>query len=111
MGAAVKSGDRGGDAYVRASELQAKDVINVVDGRKLGSIGDLDIDVESGLIRAMVIPPAGRFFGLLASGDEVVIPWAHIVKIGTDVVLVDLRQGESSLSPSRSRPSPTSAGY
>ncbi len=111
VGAAQTSGGRGGDANVRASELQAKDVINVVDGRKLGSIGDLDIDVESGLIRAMIIPPAGRFFGLLASGDEVVVLWTHIVKIGTDVVLVDLRQGEGSLSPSRSRTSPTSAGY
>lgn len=96
---------------MRASELQAKDVINVVDGRKLGSIGDLDVDMESGLIRAMIIPPAGRFFGLLASGEEVVIPWTNIVKIGTDVVLVDLRQAENSLPASGSRTSPTSAGY
>ena len=86
-------------------------MINVVDGRKLGSIGDLDIDVDSGLIRAMVVPPAGRFFGLLASGEEVVIPWTNIVKIGADVVLVDLRQAETALPASGARPSPTSAGY
>lgn len=51
---------------MRASELQAKDVINIVDGRKLGSIGDLDIDLETGLIRSMIIPQSGRFFGLMA---------------------------------------------
>ena len=96
---------------VRASELQAKDVINIVDGRRLGAIGDLDIDLESGLVRAMIIPPVGRFFGLVSGGEEVVIPWGRIVKIGADVVLVDLRQnGESSL-PAPHAGSSTSAGY
>ncbi|MCI0184204.1 MAG: YlmC/YmxH family sporulation protein [Acidibacillus sp.] len=90
---------------MRASELQAKDVINIVDGRKLGSIGDLDIDLETGLIRSMIIPQSGRFFGLMAGGEEIVIPWTQIVKIGSDVVLVDLRQGlleSNELQESRS---------
>lgn len=89
---------------MRASELQAKDVINIVDGRRLGGIGDLDIDLESGLIRSLIIPPTGRLFGLLVSGEEVVIPWNQIVKIGSDVVLVDLRTGAES-SPPRVPPS------
>lgn len=96
---------------MRASELQAKDVVNLADGRKLGAIGDLDIDVDSGLIRAMIIPPAGRFFGLLASGEEVVIAWAQIVKVGSDVVLVDLRQGEGSSYLPQSRTSFSSGAY
>lgn len=94
---------------MRASELQAKDVVNIVDGRKLGSIGDLDIDLESGLIRSIIIPPTGRFFGLFPSGDEVVVPWSQIIKIGSDVVLIDMRQGESSYLPP-SRASATSSG-
>ncbi len=77
---------------VRAGELQTKDVINIVDGRKLGSIGDLEIDLETGMVHALVIPPEGKFFGLFTKGDEVVVNWEQIVKIGTDVVLVDLRQ-------------------
>lgn len=84
---------------MRASELQAKDIINIVDGRRLGGIGDLDIDLESGLIRSLIIPPAARLFGLFVSGEEVVIPWNQIVKIGSDVVLVDLRQGVESSPP------------
>lgn len=98
---------------MRASELQAKDVVNVSDGRKLGVIGDLDIDLDSGLIRAMIIPPAGRFFGMMTSGEEVVIPWSQIVKIGSDVVLVDLRSGGSPESAylAGSRSSLTSGGY
>ena len=96
---------------MRASELQAKDVVNVVDGRKLGAIGDLDIDLESGLVRAMIIPPMGRFFGMFANGEEVVIPWSQIVKIGTDVVLVDLRGGAEHSYLSSPRSSLTSGGY
>jgi YlmC/YmxH family sporulation protein len=76
---------------VRAGELQTKDVINIVDGRKLGTIGDLEIDLETGFVRALIIPPEGKFFGLFSKGDEVVIAWDQIVKIGSDVVLVDLR--------------------
>ncbi|MHB1626863.1 MAG: YlmC/YmxH family sporulation protein [Bacilli bacterium] len=99
---------------MRASELQAKDVINIVDGRKLGAIGDLDIDLESGLLRAMIIPGESRFFGLLASGEEVVIPWTQIVKIGSDVVLVDMRQdggASGSTYLAGSRASGQSSGY
>lgn len=96
---------------MRASELQAKDVVSVSDGRKLGSVGDLEIDPESGLIRAMIIPPSGRFFGLFASGEEVVIPWTNIVKIGADVVLVDLRQVTESPMLPEGRSSRSSGGY
>lgn len=76
---------------MRISELQAKDVVSVGDGKRLGSIGDLEIDTDSGLISALVIPGQGRFFGMVGSGKEYVVPWNQIVKIGTDVILVDLR--------------------
>lgn len=76
---------------VRISELQAKDVVNIADGKRLGSIGDLDIDTDSGLIRALVVPGQGRFFGMMGGGQDYVVPWNQIVKIGSDVILVDLR--------------------
>ncbi|MCY0869479.1 MAG: YlmC/YmxH family sporulation protein [Firmicutes bacterium] len=96
---------------MRASELQAKDVINVTDGRRLGVIGDLDIDLDSGIVRSVIVPPAGRFFGLMPGGDEVVIGWNQIVKIGLDVVLVDMRSpGDSPLLPVE-RTSRSSLGY
>ncbi len=97
---------------MRASELQAKDVVNVADGRKLGAIGDLEIDLDSGLIRAMIIPPSGRFFGMFTSGEELIISWTQIVKIGSDVVLVDLRQvDERRYLPSPSTRMSSSGGY
>ncbi|MCL6631678.1 MAG: YlmC/YmxH family sporulation protein [Alicyclobacillus herbarius] len=76
---------------MRISDLQAKDVVNIGDGKRLGTIGDLDIDIESGLIRAVIIPGEARFFGMVGSGQDYVVAWNQIVKIGSDVILVDLR--------------------
>jgi len=94
---------------VKISELQAKDVVSITDGRRLGQIGDLDIDLENGMIRAIVVPGQGRFLGMFGNAHEVVIPWGQIVKIGADVVLVELRGGhESSYLPPGSS---SSGGY
>lgn len=76
---------------MKISELQAKDVVNVSDGRKLGRIQDLDLDLRQGIVRALIIPEETRFFGWVSSGgQEWVIPWKQIVKIGSDVILVRL---------------------
>ncbi len=76
---------------MRISDLQTKDVVNIGDGKRLGTIGDLDIDTDSGLVRAVIIPVQGRFFGMIGGGQDYVIPWNQIVRIGADVILVDLR--------------------
>lgn len=73
---------------MKISELQAKDVVNIADGRKLGHIIDLELDLRGGTIKAIVIPGETKLFGWLNGGQEWVIPWRQIVKIGSDVILV-----------------------
>ncbi|MBA4494236.1 YlmC/YmxH family sporulation protein [Paenactinomyces guangxiensis] len=75
---------------MKISELQAKDVVNISDGRKLGQIYDLELDLRQGEIKAIVVPGETRLFGWLAGGQEWIIPWKQIVKIGSDVILVRL---------------------
>ncbi|GAA0495100.1 YlmC/YmxH family sporulation protein [Salinibacillus aidingensis] len=70
------------------SELQVKDIVAIEDGRKLGYITDLEIDVDRGYIVALVIALKGKMFGLFGNEEEMVIPWNHIVTIGADVILV-----------------------
>lgn len=77
---------------IKISEFQTKDVINVMDGRRLGQLGDLEVDLEYGRIEAITVPAAGVFKGWFGGGSELVIPWEHIVKIGTDVILVRLEE-------------------
>ncbi|MFM1650516.1 YlmC/YmxH family sporulation protein [Brevibacillus sp. B_LB10_24] len=77
---------------VKISEFQTKEVVNILDGKRLGQISDLEIDLRQGRVEAIIIPGPGKFLGLFSSGNDYVIPWRNIVKIGKDVVLVRLEE-------------------
>jgi YlmC/YmxH family sporulation protein len=74
---------------LRASELRVKEVVSVNDGKRLGYIFDMEIDMDTGRIVSFVIPGGGRILGFLGRGGELVIDWENIRKVGKDVVLVD----------------------
>lgn len=74
----------------KTSELREREIINILDGKKLGFTSDLEIDPATGRITAIVVPAHGRFRWLLGKTDEIVIPWHKIKKIGIDVILVEL---------------------
>ncbi|WP_163101422.1 YlmC/YmxH family sporulation protein [Peribacillus alkalitolerans] len=74
---------------VRISEFQVKDIVNIGDGKRLGTIVDLDIDAATGKIAAIIVSGSGKLLGLFAREEDMVIPWNKIKKIGTDVVLVE----------------------
>lgn len=73
---------------VKISEFQIKDVVNVSDGKKLGNIGDIDINVTTGKIEAIIISGNGRVLGFFGKDEDISIPWKNILKIGHDVILV-----------------------
>lgn len=77
---------------MKISDFQTKDVINIVDGKKLGQISDLELDLKQGRIEAIVVPSYSKFMGLFGGGTELIIPWRNIVKIGADVVLVKMEE-------------------
>lgn len=77
---------------MKISDFQTKDVINIVDGKRLGQISDLELDLRRGVIDAVIVPGYTRFMGLFGGGADLVIPWRNIVKIGADVVLVKLEE-------------------
>ena len=74
---------------LRASELRVKEVVSVNDGKRLGYIFDMEIDMDTGKIVSFVIPGGGRILGFLGRGGELVLDWENIRKVGRDVVLVD----------------------
>lgn len=74
---------------VRTSELRAREVINISDGRKLGNVIDVDIDLESGKLRAIVVPGPRGMLSIFGRYEDVVIPWDKIKRIGQDVILVE----------------------
>ncbi|NPV91474.1 MAG: YlmC/YmxH family sporulation protein [Firmicutes bacterium] len=90
---------------VRVSELRQRDVINVVDGRRLGMIKDFDLDLEDGSIKAIMLPGPGRLFGIFGRNDDLEVPWDRIVKIGVDVILVEIKAFTEVRHPAESFPS------
>ena len=74
--------------YMRISDLQTKDVVNKNDGRNIGRIIDVDI-LESGMINFFVVEPK-ILKKLNIYNNETSIKLNQVVKIGEDVILVDL---------------------
>ncbi len=74
----------------RSSELKQKEVINISDGRRLGFVNDVEINLENGKVDAIIIPAGNRFLGFMGKDNEYVIPWERVKKIGEDIILVDM---------------------
>lgn len=70
-------------------ELRYKEVISVTDGSRYGYVGDLDVDLDSGQVRALVVPGPARFFGLFGRREDTVIPWDDVRRFGEDIILVE----------------------
>lgn len=75
---------------VKISDLRMREVVNVLDGKKLGNITDIELDLEGGRVTAFILPGRLRGFSIFAKREEIVLPWEKIVRIGRDVILVEV---------------------
>lgn len=71
-------------------ELRCKEVVNVLDGRKLGHIIDLIFDLCSGRVLGILVPGEKTGWNLFKNSNQLFIPYGCIEKIGEDAILVDL---------------------
>jgi YlmC/YmxH family sporulation protein len=78
----------------RIGDLRQKEVINIVDGRRLGFVKDAEFSLESGRILSIVLPGPWSFLHLFGKETEMVIPWRDIRKIGEEIILVDIRDSQ-----------------
>ena len=76
---------------MRFTQLQCKEVICVKDGRRLGYVEDVMVEVPEGNVCAIVVPGPCRFLGIAGRSDDFVIPWSCICRIGPHTVLVDTK--------------------
>ncbi|MGI6119292.1 MAG: YlmC/YmxH family sporulation protein [Desulfosporosinus sp.] len=77
---------------MQISDLRLLDVVNVNDGRRLGPIRDLDLDLERGVVKGIIVsgePSRGWTFFGSGKSEDFIIPWDRVKKIGVDVILVD----------------------
>ena len=71
--------------------LRDKEVVSVCDGRRLGYVCDLAIDLRSGKVLSLIIPGDLKYFGFKRE-ESCVIPWCAITRIGDDIILVNPAQ-------------------
>ena len=74
---------------MRLTQLQCKEVICVSNGRRLGFIEDVEVEIPEGTIHAILVPGSSKALGLLGRKDDLRIPWHCIRRIGPDIILVD----------------------
>ena len=73
----------------RALTFKQKEVINLIDGRRLGYVQAVDAEFSTGEITAIVVPGTSKMFSMGNKGD-ITIPWNKIKKIGDDIILVEI---------------------
>ncbi|MDD2430983.1 MAG: YlmC/YmxH family sporulation protein [Firmicutes bacterium] len=73
----------------RFNEIRQKEVVDTLTGMKLGEIIDLEVDMHTGQITALIVPGINSLWGIFRRREDVVIPWTKIKTIGKDVILVD----------------------
>lgn len=74
---------------MRLSDLQNKDVVNVMDGKKIGNIIDVSINQE-GVTTGLIVEKYKFLVSMFTSNKEIEIKWNQIEKIGEDVILVNI---------------------
>lgn len=74
---------------MRLSDLQNKDVVNVLDGKKIGNIIDVSINQE-GVTTGLIVEKYKFLVSMFTSNKEIEIKWNQIEKIGEDVILVNI---------------------
>jgi len=71
-------------------DLIEKDVVNIKDGEIMGRFDDVEIDTKKGKIIGFYIEEASRFMGMLGKSKARRIKWEEILKIGNDVIIVNV---------------------
>lgn len=74
---------------MRISELQSKNVINLLDGKNIGNIIDVSID-NNGKMIGLLVEKHRFIFSRFTTNKELNVKWEQIEKIGEDVILVNI---------------------
>lgn len=75
---------------MKISDLKNMRIVNLANGKVLGKIVDLVLDVNRGYVKAIVMPGDSKWPAFWSSEKDLEVPWSNIKKIGHDVIIVDL---------------------
>jgi YlmC/YmxH family sporulation protein len=82
-------------------ELCRKEVIDISTGERLGFIDDIELDIESGSVKSLIIYGGARFWGILGKEEDSVIACSEIKVVGDDVVLVERSENSTRMKSTK----------
>ena len=79
---------------MRMEDLAGKEIVNLHDGTRLGVVSDSDLllDIETGEIHSIILPRKNSLLNMRFDKQQLIIPWEAIIKVGTEIIIVDLNQ-------------------
>ena len=80
---------------MRLEELKHKEVINNCDCKILGFVKDIEFNICTGCIEAIIVSGPTRFCGLICCDYEYVIPHKCIEQVGPDIIMVKIDEKEA----------------
>jgi len=75
--------------HCRIVDIRGKEVIDICTGIRLGFPVDVEVNAETGHLVAIVVPGPCKYFGVFGRGEDIIIPWRCIRRIGDDLILVE----------------------
>lgn len=76
---------------LNTDSIRNKEVINICDGKSMGFVCDIEINLREGRIEGIVLPRQRGFFNIFGKeSDEFVIKWKDVRTVGEDVILVEV---------------------
>ncbi len=73
---------------MRLCDLKQMEVINECDCKRLGFVDDVEFDLCTGCIKALIVPGEPKLCGMFGRDSEYIIPFPCVVQIGKDIILV-----------------------
>ncbi len=71
----------------RLAHLQCREVICLSDGARLGTVGDVEVDTDTGRVSALVLMPEWSLRSLFGAGEERIVRWEDVERIGDEYIL------------------------
>ena len=77
---------------MRIQNLKCKQVIDCCTCKILGKVNDVDFDMDTGVIKCIIVPARSKWCGIICSDYEYVIPFQCIEQVGPDIILVKVNE-------------------
>ena len=74
---------------VSLSVLCEKDIISISTGRNIGRADDIEFNENTAKVENLIVFGRPKLFGIFGRGKDVRIPWADVITVGKDVILIN----------------------